>query len=268
MRNIILSIPESKVNNVALITGGSRGIGLGIAKHLAKSGFDLAINGVRPGEQARDILDELRDLGADVIYCQGDVSDPVHRTSIVSTVREHFGRLHLLVNNAGIAPRQRADILEITEASFEEVLRVNLQGPFFLTQSVANWMIAQKEAEPSYMACIINITSISARVASVNRGEYCISKAGLSMMTKLFAVSLGDYDIPVCEIQPGIIKTDMTAPVEDKYNKRIDEGLSLQKRWGTPDDVGRAVTAVASGNFPFSTGHIFVVDGGLTVNRL
>ncbi|MCA9731180.1 3-ketoacyl-ACP reductase [candidate division KSB1 bacterium] len=256
------------MTSVALITGGSRGIGLGIAKHLARSGFDLAINGIRPAEKVRDVLDELRDLGVDVIYCQGDVSNPAHRTSLRNQVREHFGRLNVLVNNAGMTPRSRKDILETTEESFEEVIRVNLQGPYFLTQNVANWMIAQKETEPLFKACIINITSISARVASVNRGEYCISKAGLSMMTKLFAVRLGDYDIPVLEIQPGIIKTDMTASVEDKYNKLIKDGLSLQKRWGTADDVGHAVAAIASGNFPFSTGQTFVVDGGLTIPRL
>lgn len=256
------------MNRVALITGGSRGIGLGIAKHLAMSGFDLAVNGVRPSEQVQDTLDKLREAGVDVIYCQGDISNQAGRTSIVNRVQKHFGRLNTLVNNAGIAPRERKDVLETTEESFEEVMRVNLHGPYFLTQSVANWMIAQKEAEPSFKAGIINVTSISAEVASVNRGEYCISKAGLSMMTKLFAVRLGDYDIPVCEIQPGIIKTDMTAPVEDNYNKLIAEGISLQKRWGTPDDVGRAVAAIASGHLPFSTGQAIAVDGGLTIPRL
>lgn len=256
------------MNKVALVTGGSRGIGFGIAKHLAANGFDLAINGVRPAEQVQDVIDELHSTGIDVIYCKGDISNQNDRESIINKVKDHFGRLNVLVNNAGITPRQRIELLETTEESFDEVMRVNLNGTFFLTQSVAKWMIAQKQAQQqSFEASIINITSISAQVASVNRGEYCISKAGLSMMTKLFAVRLGDYDIPVYEIQPGIIRTDMTAPVEEKYNKLIEDGLSLQKRWGTPDDVGKAVAVIATGHFAFSTGQTFIVDGGLTVER-
>ena len=255
------------MNKVALITGGSRGIGLGIAKHLAANGFDLAINGIRPIKQVQDVVDELHFPGVDVIYCPGDISSKKHREFILNKVKDHFGRLNLLVNNAGIAPRQRMDLLETTEESFEEVMRVNLRGTYFLTQSVAKWMITQKQAQSLFEASIINITSISAQVASVNRGEYCISKAGLSMMTKLFAVRLGDHNIPVYEIQPGIIRTDMTAPVEEKYNELIADGLSLQKRWGIPDDIGKAVAAIATGHFAFSTGQTFIVDGGLTVAR-
>ncbi|MEJ2196905.1 MAG: 3-ketoacyl-ACP reductase, partial [Ignavibacteriaceae bacterium] len=190
-----------------------------------------------------------------------------HRESIVNKVKDHFGHLNVLVNNAGVAPRKRMDLLETTEKNFDEVMRINLHGTYFLTQSIAKWMITLKQDEPLFKASIINVTSISAQVVSINRGEYCISKAGLSMMSKLFAVRLGEYDIPVYEIQPGIIRTDMTTPVEEKYDKLIADGLSLQKRWGTPDDVGRAAAAIATGNFAFSTGQTIVVDGGLTVVR-
>ena len=255
------------MDKVALVTGGSRGIGLGIAKHLAASGFDLAINGIRPIKKVRDVLDELHSIGVDVIYCTGDISNQKHRESIVNKVKDHFGHLNVLVNNAGVAPRKRMDLLETTEKNFDEVMRINLHGTYFLTQSIAKWMITLKQDEPLFKASIINVTSISAQVVSINRGEYCISKAGLSMMSKLFAVRLGEYDIPVYEIQPGIIRTDMTTSVEEKYNKLIADGLSLQKRWGTPDDVGRAAAAIATGNFAFSTGQTIVVDGGLTVAR-
>ena len=255
------------MNKVALVTGGSRGIGLGIAKHLAVSGFDLAINGIRPIKKVRDVLDELHSIGIDVIYCTGDICNQKHRESIVNKVKDHFGHLNVLVNNAGVAPRKRMDLLETTEKNFDEVMRINLHGTYFLTQSIAKWMITLKQDEPLFKASIINVTSISAQVVSINRGEYCISKAGLSMMSKLFAVRLGEYDIPVYEIQPGIIRTDMTTPVEEKYNKLIADGLSLQKRWGTPDDVGRAAAAIATGNFAFSTGQTIIVDGGLTVAR-
>ena len=255
------------MNKVALITGSSRGIGLGIAKHLAANGFDLVINGIRPVKKVQDVLDKLQSGGTEVIYCPGDISNQNHRESIVNKVKDHFGHLNILVNNAGIAPRKRMDLLETTEESFDEVMHVNLHGTYFLTQSIAKWMITQKKKKPSLDASIINVTSISAQVASVNRGEYCISKAGLSMMTKLFAVRLGEHDIPVYEIQPGIIRTDMTKSVEEKYNKLIDDGLSLQKRWGTPDDVGRVVVAITTGQLAFSTGQTIIVDGGLTVPR-
>jgi len=183
-------------------------------------------------------------------------------------VRDHFGRLNVLVNNAGIAPRVRADILEATEESFEEVMRVNLQGPYFLTQSVARWMIEQRRADPKFRGCIINISSISATVASTNRGEYCVSKAGLSMATRLWAVRLGEFGIPVYEVRPGITRTDMTAGAREKYDRYIAEGRLLQPRWGLPDDVGRAVAALVRGDFPYSTGQAFVVDGGYTLQRL
>lgn len=253
---------------VAFITGSSRGIGLGIAQHLAKKGFRLAINGIRDEAAVADVLAGLRALGTDVIYCRGSIADTDARATMLAKIRSHFGQLNLLVNNAGIAPSVRADILEATEASFDQVLNTNLKGAYFLTQAAANWMIGQKTENPDFQAGIITISSVSASMASVNRGDYCISKAGLSMATQLFAVRLGEFGIPVYEVRPGIIKTDMTAAVTDKYDKLIANGLTVQPRWGLPDDVGRAVAAIAGGSFPYSTGQVFMVDGGLTLARL
>jgi len=256
------------VKPVALITGGSRGIGYGIAQNLAKAGFDLAINGVRPEDAVTEALEGLRGLGAEVWYCPGDVASAEARAGMLERIRAHFGRLNVLVNNAGIAPKERKDILEATAESFQHLLATNLQGPYFLTQAVANWLITQKSADPAFWGCIVNVTSISATVASVNRGEYCVAKAGLSMATQLFAVRLGEYDIPVYEVRPGVIRTDMTAGVSAKYDQLIANGLCVQARWGLPEDVGRAVAALAKGDFPYSTGQVIQVDGGLTVPRL
>ncbi len=174
----------------------------------------------------------------------------------------------MLVNNAGVAPSTRADILEATEESFDRVLSINLRGPYFLTQACANWMVQQKQADAAFRGCIVNISSISASVASVNRGDYCISKAGVSMATQLWAARLGEFDIPVYEVRPGIIKTDMTAAVQSKYDRLLAEGLAVQRRWGTPEDVGRAVAALVRGDFPYSTAQVVMVDGGLTLPRL
>lgn len=256
------------MKKVALITGGSRGIGLGIAQELANKGFDLAINGVRPESALGNVLVSLGAQGADVIYCQGDLASSEDRKKIIRQVREHFGRLNVLVNNAGIAPRERRDILEATEESFDEVISTNLKGNYFLTQQAANWMITLKKNDPGFAACIINVSSISATVASVNRGEYCISKAGISMATQLFAVRLGEFNIPVYEVRPGIISTDMTSGVKEKYDKMIEEGLCVTPRWGYPEDVGKVVGALASDNFLYSTGQVIMVDGGLTLARL
>jgi len=256
------------MKKVALVTGGSRGIGLGIAEKLVQNGFDLAINGVRDEHFVQDVLKNLREFGTKVIYCQGDIASNVDRELVLEKVKSHFGQLNLLVNNAGIAPKQRHDILETTEASFDEVIDINLKGTYFLTQAVANFMVQQRTENQNFNGIIVNISSISATVASVNRGEYCISKAGLSMITQLFATRLGEFNIPVFEVRPGIIKTDMTEGVSEKYDKRIAEGLTLQKRWGFPDDVGKAVAAIAKGDFPYSTGQVFIIDGGLTISRL
>ncbi len=253
---------------VALITGGSRGIGLGIAEHLAKNGFDIAINGMRPEVSVTEIINNLKQFGNEVIYCQADISLREDREAMMNQIKSKFGKLNLLVNNAGVAPKVRNDILETTEESYDFVLDTNLKGTYFLTQSAANWMIEQKTKNTDFQGSIITISSISATVASVNRGEYCIAKAGLGMLTQLFAVRLGEFGIPVYEVRPGVIKTDMTAGVSEKYDQLIANGLTVQKRWGYPDDIGKAVAAIAKGDFPYSTGQVFVIDGGLTLNRL
>jgi 3-oxoacyl-[acyl-carrier protein] reductase len=253
---------------VALVTGGARGIGLGIATALARENFDLAICGVRGLAEVEPALEKLRKLGADTLYVQADVSDSSARKNLVEATQKHFGRLHVLVNNAGVAPKVRADLLDATEESFESVLKVNLQGPYFLTQQCARWMVAQKKDDPAWRGCVINISSVSATLASVNRGEYCISKAGVAMATQLWAVRLGEFGIPVYEIRPGVIKTDMTSSVQAKYDKLIADGAMLQSRWGEADDVGRAAAMLARGDLGYSTGQIIMVDGGLTVGRL
>src|SRR5690606_34690414 len=256
------------MKKTALITGGSRGIGLGIARSLAKAGFDLAINGVREETAVQGALEELRELGADVLYCRGDVGDPAARNSILAQIRDYFGRLNVLVNNAGVAPKERRDILEATEESFDYVLNTNLKSSYFLSQSAANWMIEQKGQDENFEGVIINVSSISATVVSTNRGEYCVAKAGMSMATQLFAARLGEYNIPVYEVRPGVIATDMTAKVTEKYDKLIAEGLMVQPRWGLPDDVGKAVAALSTGSFPYSTGQVIMVDGGMNIPRL
>lgn len=256
------------MRQVALITGGSRGIGYGIAVELAKNGFDLAINGVRAANEVEGVVADLKAFGGDVIYCRGDVASKEARDNMIDQIKQHYGRLNILVNNAGIAPKERKDILEASEDSFQQVLTTNLQGPYFLTQAIANWMIGQQKQATSFDNCIINISSISATVASVNRGEYCIAKAGISMATQLFAVRLGEFNIPVYEVRPGIIHTDMTAGVTEKYDKLISEGLCVQKRWGESSDVGKAVAALALKYFPYSTGQVIMVDGGMTIPQL
>lgn len=256
------------MKKVALVTGGSRGIGYGIVKNLAIQGFDIAINGVRSEEAVGDVIESIQAMGVGVLYCQGNIAITADRKKILQQVKDHFGRLNILVNNAGIAPKERRDVLNTSEESFDEVISTNLKSNYFLTQDVANWMIGQKQAFSDFTGCIINVSSISSTVASVNRGEYCVSKAGISMVTQLFAVRLGEYDIPVYEVRPGIIHTDMTSGVKEKYDTLIEQGLCVQKRWGQPDDVGKCVSALAAGSFPYSTGQVFMVDGGLTIPRL
>ena len=256
------------MNNVALITGGTRGIGLGIARALADEGYDLALCGRRDEGAVSEVLTGLRERGIEVLYLSVDISDGAARERLVDGVRAHYGRLHVLVNNAGVAPRERNDLLDATEESFDRVLGINLKGPYFLTQRVANWMVEQRSQEDAFEGCIINITSISSTVASPNRGEYCLSKAGLTMMTKLWSVRLSEFDIPVYEVRPGVIRTDMTSGVEEKYDRLIEEGLMLQDRWGEPEDVGKVAAMLARGDLSYSTGQVLMVDGGMTVDRL
>lgn len=254
---------------VAFITGGSRGIGFGCAHQLAQLGFDVAINGMRDASAVSEAIAALEALGANVLYCQGDIGSAEARASMLASIKERFGRLNVLVNNAGVAPKERKDILEASEASFDYVVDTNVKGPYFLSQAAANWMIEQKDAaDADAFYAIINVGSISATVVSVNRGEYCVSKAGIAMMSQLFAARLGEYGIPVYEIRPGVIKTDMTSGVTGKYDALIEDGLCVTKRWGFPDDIGKAVAALANGQFPYSTGQVIMVDGGLTMPRL
>jgi NAD(P)-dependent dehydrogenase (short-subunit alcohol dehydrogenase family) len=253
---------------VALVTGGSRGIGLGIAEALADSGFDLAINGVRDMAQVADVVSALGRRGAEVDYCRGDVSQASDRQAIVDAVRSRFGRLDVLVNNAGVAPSVRADILDVTEESFDRVLGINLKGPYFLTQLVARWMIEQRQSDAAFSGVIVNISSVSATEASINRGDYCISKAGMAMSTQLWAHRLAEYGVAVYEVRPGVIRTDMSAPVAEKYDRMIAGGLTVENRWGMPEDVGRAVAMLARGELTYATGNVLNIDGGLTLRRL
>jgi NAD(P)-dependent dehydrogenase (short-subunit alcohol dehydrogenase family) len=253
---------------VALVTGGSRGIGLGIARCLAREGFDLAIDGVREPSAAQPALADLRALGVNAAYVQADVGEAPDRARLLASVRERFARLDVLVNNAGVAPRLRADILEASEASFDRVMRINLKGPYFLTQAAAHWMIEQRAAHPERPLCIVNVSSVSAKLASPNRGDYCLSKAALAMSTRLWAARLAEARILVYEVRPGIVATEMTEPVKEMYDRRIAEGLVPQRRWGLPEDVGRAVAMLATGHLPYSTGAVILVDGGLSLPQL
>ena len=257
------------MERVALVTGGARGIGLGISEALAREGYALAVCGTRSAEAAAPQLEAVRRHGGEILYVQADVSQTADRSRLLDAVRARFGALHVLVNNAGVAPRVRADLLEASEESFGRVMRINLQGPYFLTQAAARWMVEQRRADASFSGCIVNIGSVSAEVASISRGEYCVAKAGMAMMTRLFASRLGQDGVPVYEVRPGIIRSDMTGPVQAKYDALIaDSDLLIQKRWGEPEDVGRAVAVLSRGEFPYSTGQIVYVDGGLSVQRL
>jgi NAD(P)-dependent dehydrogenase (short-subunit alcohol dehydrogenase family) len=251
-------------NPVALVTGGSRGIGRGICQELASAGFAVAINFAANQEAA---LQTRRSLGrkTDSLLCQGDVAVAADRDWIVDQVLARWRRIDVLVNNAGIASVGRRDILEATEESWDRVMAVNLEGPFFLTQRVAREMIrlGSKLINPT----IINITSLSSYAASTNRGDYCISKAGLSMATRLYALRLAEFGIRVFEVRPGIIETDLTSGVRDRYTRLIEEGLLPIRRWGSPADVGKAVAALATGGFPYSTGDAINVDGGFHIRK-
>ena len=256
------------VRRLALVTGGTRGIGLGIATCLAAEGWDLALCGRRTAADVAPALARLREFGHRVSYLVADLSRSEARSGLLAAVRDTCGPLNLLVNNAGVAPVERRDLLDATEESFDRVLGTNLKGPYFLTQAVARDMVATRAADQEFSATIVFVTSISATVASVNRGEYCVSKAGLSMAAALWAVRLAEHGIGVFEVRPGIIRTDMTSGVTEKYDQLIAEGLIPQGRWGLPADVGKAVAALARGDLGYSTGQVVLVDGGLTLRRL
>lgn len=255
----------------ALVTGASRGIGRGIAVELAKAGGRVAINYAGNEAAANEALALVRAAGGDGFIVQGDVSVAADRARVVAESVKHFGRIDLLVNNAGVAPTVRADLLDAGEESFDRLFAINLKGPFFLSQLVAKQMITQNPDAEGFRGRIVNITSISVYTASINRGDYCMVKAGLAMMTKLFADRLAQDSINVYEIRPGVIATDMTGGVKAKYDKLIledERGITPIRRWGKPEDIGRAVRAIAEDRFPFTTGAAFDVDGGFHLQRL
>lgn len=258
------------MNKTAIVTGGNRGIGLGIALELARCGWNLIICATGEEQSNRESLDQLRSFGNEVLYVRMNIGDDQSCQAGLDRIFERDQDIHLLVNNAGIGPRQRLDILDTTRESFQEVMKINLEGPFFLTQAIAGRMIQQKKRQDSNdpRMSVINISSISATVASVSRGEYCISKAGVSMATRLWAVRLAEYDIGVYEVRPGIIQSDMTEAVREKYDRLIADGLVPQGRWGFPADVGRAVRVLAEGELTYSTGQVIMVDGGQLLERL
>jgi len=255
----------------ALVTGGSRGIGRAIVVELARLGFDIAINYVSNENAAQDTAVEARMARSGVLVetIGGDIGVAADREKILRFVRDRFRRLDLLVNNAGVAPAERADLLDATEESFDRLVRINLKGPYFLSQAAARWMIEQRTtAGKDYRPAIVNIGSVSATAASVNRGDYCVSKAGVAMMTQLFAARLAEHGINVYEVRPGVISTDMTASVKEKYDELFASGVTPIRRWGTPEDVAQAVSAVAQGLLPYSTGEVIHVDGGFHIRRL
>jgi len=254
---------------VAVVTGSSRGIGRGIALSLATNGWQIVVNYHSNRAAAEETQNAVESAGGSALLVQADIARRSDLDHLVDVALAEFGCIDLLVNNAGVGPRQRVDMLQVTETSYNEVMDINLKGPFFLTQRVANEMIVLKKKGLIYDPKIINISSISAYTSSPARAEYCLSKAGMSMMTKLWADRLAEYGINVYEIRPGIIATDLTSVVKDKYDRLIfEEGLTPIRRWGMPEDVGKAVLAIAEGLFPFSTGEVINVDGGFHLHRL
>ncbi len=253
---------------VALVTGASRGIGRAIAVELASAGYDIVVNFVSQAEAAEETAALVAREGREALVAQADISSAEDRANMIEETRSRFGRIDVLVNNAALAPRERVDLLESSEEHYDRTLDVNLKGPFFLTQSVAGWMVEERQADPGRKLYIVNISSLSEYTSSVLRGDYCLAKAGLGMLTSLFADRLGEHDIPVNEIRPGIIATDMTAGAKEKYDKLFAEGLTPFKRWGQPEDVARAVRALVGGDFDFATGAAIDLDGGFHLHRL
>jgi len=267
-------MPESNGPRVALVTGGSRGIGRGIVLELARGGWDAAIVSVSADPNVTDrgayqVKDEVEALGRRASVIKADVARDEDWQRILDEALDVFGAVDLLVNNAGVSLAQRFDILETTPESYDRVMGINLRGPFFLTQLVARQMIAQAEGGRDVPMAIVFVSSLSAYASTTNRAEYCVSKAGMGMCTALYAHRLAEHGIGVYEIRPGIIATDMTAGVKEKYDRLIFEGdLLPQKRWGQPEDVGRTVVAIARGDLPYCTGQVINVDGGFHLRRL
>lgn len=255
------------MKRTAIVTGSSRGIGFAIARQLGLDGNNIVMVATGAQEKNQDALDELRAFGIDCAYVQANVGDHDDRLNIVKTAVERFGRIDILVNNAGVAPVVRADLLEMTEESFDRVIGINTKGTMFLTQAVANQMISQEPLD-GRKGVIVNVSSCSAVVSSVSRGEYCVSKAGVSMLTTLYADRLASEGILVHEVRPGVIATDMTSTVTEKYNKLIEEGTFPIARWGRPEDVANVVSAFCSDKFQYTTGNYIDVDGGFHISRL
>jgi 3-oxoacyl-[acyl-carrier protein] reductase len=255
-------------NKVALVTGGSRGIGRGIVLALAQAGWEVVASYRVDRRAMKETIQQIERTNGLALAVQADLRREADRQRLVEEALTTYGRIDLLVNNAGMAPRQRTDLLELAPDSYDEVMDTNLRGPFFLTQQIARIMIEQVHQGSEVAPKIINIGSVSAYASSTHRAEYCISKAGIAMMTSLFADRLAEEGILVYEIRPGIIETDMTAVVHDKYDQMIAGGLLPIRRWGTPEDVARAVLALAEGTLPYSTGEVINVDGGFHLRRL
>lgn len=253
---------------VAIVTGASRGIGREIALELARRGHAVVVNYANSATAAEEVVAAIQAAGGQAVAVKANVAETADRAMLVQAALEHFGRIDVLVNNAGITSPGRADILAATEANWDTVLGTNLKGPFFLTQAVANEMLRLRAAGTIERGTIVNISSLSAYAVSTNRGDYCVSKAAIEMLTKLFAARLAEDGIAVFEIRPGIIATDMTSAVQEKYDRLIADGLLPIKRWGTPADVAAAVAALVGGAFPYSTGDVFNVDGGFHLRRL
>lgn len=257
------------MKKLASVTGSRRGIGLAIARELAKDGYTVVLSDIIRAEEAAPVTASLRKDGLDVDYHRCDISKADDRAAFFAYIRDTYGRLDVHVNNAGVAPRVRLDILETTEESFDFLMNINLKGTFFMCQAAANLMRQmQRESLADYHPRLVNIASMSAYTSSTNRGEYCISKAGISMVTKLFADKLAEDGIPVFEVRPGIIQTDMTAAVMEKYQKLIDEGVTPIRRFGQPKDVADCVMAAVSGRLDFATGQVLNADGGFHIRRL
>jgi len=256
------------MQKAVLVTGAARGIGNATARQMAKDGYAVAIMDVFDEAMAVDGINAVKQFDTPVLYLKGDITSAESRKHVLDSVIESFGRLDVLVNNAGVAPKQRMDILTTTEESFDFVTGINLKGTFFMTQLAANVMIDQIGKIEGIKPVIINISSMSAYTSSVQRGEYCISKAGISMITTLFADRLAEYGICVYEIRPGIIMTDMTKTVKEKYDALIANGITPIKRWGYPEDIANAVSVLCSGKLGFSTGEVINVDGGFHIRRL
>ena len=255
------------MKKTAIVTGGSRGIGLGIVRQLAKDGYSIVILDVNSPEQYKESLDQLTAEGVDYLYIKGSITEKADREHCIEETIKNYGSIDVLVNNAGVATRVRADLLDMSEESFDRLISINTKGTMFMSQAVARQMIKQQYKD-GRKGIIVNISSMSAEVSSISRGEYCVSKAGISMLTLLYADRLASEGIFVYEVRPGIIATDMTAGVKEKYDALFEQGICPIKRWGLPEDIANAVSVFCSGKLLYTTGQYIDVDGGFHIKRL